>query len=236
MLGIAVALLIGALSVKWYNIPELANLLSFGLTLSSLVLAIIAIIQALVSNNAFAGIIGSVTTAIDQVRNAAAQIDQASNQLLRHTAAIPSALGEMSTRIDQVLNSPSVPIAVRRYTSDGDTEISPLSKGTQELINRSTNGAVLSFYICILSRENNKSFDSDEIFTNNTGYASYVAGFVAALKSTNFIDVEMVDNKAIVRSIEIIDAEIVKTAAKEFDASETMKEWKDVVDKYFLSS
>jgi hypothetical protein len=183
MLGITIALLIVVLSVKWRSIPEIASLLSFALTFSSLVLAIIAIIQALLSNSAFARIIGSVTSSLDQVK--IADIQQASTQLVSHTEAIPSALGEMSQRLDQALNRPSTAGPIEAGEAEqpipaihADT---PAIEATAPIIQRNTHGTLIAYYICILSYEREQAANPREIFVNtSTGF--YVQGCIARSK------------------------------------------------------
>jgi hypothetical protein len=194
-LGIVLFILIVALTGWWYHIPEVVQILSFGLALSSLVLAVIAIFQALMSNAEYSKILGDV-------RAVGNDIKEASSQLLQRTEAIPSALGEISQRLDQALNRPSDGTAL--------TETEGGANDTDTIITQGSVGGVLSLYCCVLSFEKKKTADPKIIFNNNRSVYNYVMDFVTGLKSYKNMDIDLLEGKFTVRDLGKIDPAVIK--------------------------
>ena len=83
--GILAFLLVCALAVDWGSIAELATILSFAVGLASLILALIAIIQALTSTSDVRNSLAAVRTAADNISQSTAGL--ASSVLLIERAA-----------------------------------------------------------------------------------------------------------------------------------------------------
>lgn len=209
------ALLVGSLTVKWYDIKNLSELVSFGLALSSLILAVVAIFQAIISGASFNHIIGSIANSVDQVRSAAGQIHQASAQLLQQSAVIPSALGEVSDRIDRLLNTPSA-VTASETASDAAaaTSVDVSVPGEHEsytgaLLRRTTNGGRLVYYLCVMSAEKKVLINLEDMFPRSPMRVRYFEGFIAALRSTDIIQVHAARNGFRVDDLKNVD-KIVK--------------------------
>lgn len=229
--AIVTALLVGALAVKWYDIPHLAELLSFGLTLSSLILAIIAIIQALVSSTAFSGTVATITSSIEQVRAAATQIGQASSQLLLHAETIPSALSQMAQHLDQALNKQSAALPSRAGSALGPT--SPTSAATADLLSRASNGTIMAYYFCVLSHERSKSFDPPKMFPASPIIGLYLQGCVAALRSAGTMNIEFTNTTFIVSDLKSVDPALIKALVNDNINIDYIRDTKIVADAYF---
>jgi hypothetical protein len=247
-IGIVLALFIGALTVKWYDIKDLANLLSFGLALSSLILAVIAIVQALISGSSLSSIIGSIGSSVDQVKSAATQIDKASEQLLAHAAGIPPALGAMSARFEQtqeimqkLLSSDAQSsLEVDRHKikeGEGQSKIS----NTREIWERTTVGGSIAYYICNRGFETKKSFVIPEVLPTMTAFLGpYVNGFVAGIRASGMMDIDSKDNKFTVKGLGNLNfIEYLNLMNKYFDESSTdanaklVRDSVEIIDKYF---
>jgi methyl-accepting chemotaxis protein len=156
IIGILVALLMGSLTVHWYDIKDLAQLLSFGLALSSLTLAVLAIIQVIVLGSSLAGIVGSIRGSVDQVQSAAAQIGRASDQLLAHAEGIPPALDAMSARLEETQKEMQGYFASGAQSFSGSSQNT--AQGTPEVWQRTTRGGSLAYYLCGRAFEQRKPF------------------------------------------------------------------------------
>ena len=201
-LAFSIFVTIEILTGWWYKTPDMVQILGFGLSLSSLVLAIIAIIQAIVSGASLSHIIGSISTSVDEVRSATKAIGDVSSQLMQHAAAIPTALSEVSQRIDRLLNaSPSAAQVIaeiaaapeRGHPAEMGAEANPAAY-TLDLLNRATFGGKISYYLCAVAREHEKHFDPIKVFAARPGQiGTYAQGFVAALRSASVMEIGLDD-------------------------------------------
>lgn len=155
-LGILVAILIGSLTVNWSGMKDLVNLLSFGLSLTSLVLAVIAIFQTLFSNAAVTSVQQSITQAAAQLEAGAKEIEQARTHLIEQIGQIPAALGEMSNRFEtfeeKLINS-------TKQEFEKSVGIPPTPSVAGELPH-ATFGLRVAYYLCVLAYEHKKIVQS----------------------------------------------------------------------------
>lgn len=78
---IAVTLIIALASIRWYAIPKLEELFGFALTVSSLVLAIVAIIYSIYSNASVEGAVTSLSAAVTSIPTTTIKLEDSSNRL-----------------------------------------------------------------------------------------------------------------------------------------------------------
>jgi len=93
--SILTAIIIGLVAVKWSEIPNLTELISFSLTLSSLLLAVIAIVYAIYSNSSFGRNIGKLDDASDNISVSAQDLKSISLELSAKIDATPDALSNL---------------------------------------------------------------------------------------------------------------------------------------------
>lgn len=182
-IGILVALLIGALTVHWADIKDLSQLLSFGLSLASLVLAVVAIFQSIFSSSAMGQVGVSVSSAADQVRQAASNIGQASNALLHQAKRIHPALGEITTRFENVEKH----LLVAKSASSFKSEENIGSQERLKLVRVSTRAVGTALYIADRAFRQNRSFRIRD-FIKSEVLENYIEGVLMALDSVGMID------------------------------------------------
>jgi hypothetical protein len=95
------AVIVGLVTVQWSSIPRLPEMLTFALTVSSLVLALLAIIYAYLSNSSFQQTTGALSRAADDVLRSAGEVRNATDRLGTQVADIPPMLTQMGERFEQ---------------------------------------------------------------------------------------------------------------------------------------
>jgi hypothetical protein len=206
-IGMLVAVLIAVLTVDWAKINDLAQIFSFGLTLSSLVLAIIAIFQTQFSQASVGETAGKMNSAAEDVRVAITQIETASKNILEQTGAIPGALGEISSKFDQLQEK------VLNTNADlkDQTKVSPTQGGRERRFGKSTYGVTVALYLCVEAHKNKLLFDAKDIFQSDfTG--KYVQGVVGGLRVSEFFDIELDEGSFRVLDLKDFDTEVFREA------------------------
>lgn len=152
-LGIVVFVLICVLAVEWSAIPGLPEVISLALSLSSLVLAVIAILQSLTSQNA-------LSDAASQIRNSAAAAEAAARSALSATdllkqevSEIPSALSTVSEKLDQHT------AVVEALSNNSKAQPVIRKDDTKQLLSNMSFGLACLTLACALSAKHKKPFD-----------------------------------------------------------------------------
>lgn len=108
ILTILVSIIVILITIEWSGIPNLAEKLSFALTLASLILAVFAIAYAVYSNTTFSQAVSTLNTVSSDVSNTARQVSNAASELEREIKVIPSKLEIMEVKVGETndLNEP----------------------------------------------------------------------------------------------------------------------------------
>lgn len=89
ILFILVSIIIGLVSVKWSDVPGLVDYFTFALTLSSLILAGLAIVYSIYSNTSISSSLTEITSAASSVRKASTDIGISNRELKKEIEKIP---------------------------------------------------------------------------------------------------------------------------------------------------
>lgn len=92
---ILVSIIIGLISVEWSKVPSLVDYITFALTLSSLILAGLAIVYSIYSNT-------SLSSSLAQISNAATDVQGASKQISESNDRLKAEVEKLPLRLDQV--------------------------------------------------------------------------------------------------------------------------------------
>lgn len=163
VIGILLAIIVALTTVEWGGIRELVNYINFALTVSSLMLAVLAIIYAFVSNNSYAMNIGMLQAASREITVSSEEVKRATSALTERVAGIPVAIEAMGRKFDEtqlILTS----LASRTAASDSTVQsVDAEPKTLSDIPDRFLSGAplmgLLSLYACAKSLEENKALD-----------------------------------------------------------------------------
>lgn len=204
IIGILVAVLVGFVSVDWADVKDLGQLIAFALTFASAILAVIAIFQALGSQDSLGRVSATLTASADKVDTATSSIENATRKLIEHSEKVPSALGEMTSRLDrteQLILNLSKPAQAETSLSAADLGVSQeASNKINEIFRYTTLGGDIAYYMCAKSFEKSRSFDPTAILEDGDG-GRYVQGFLAGVRSSRFIEIELIDNTFSVKGL-----------------------------------
>src|ERR1051325_1597259 len=151
ILGILLAIIVILVTVRWAEIPALAQYISFGLTFASLLLAILAIAYSVYSNSLFSQNISSLNTASHDISNAANDISQATKNLGQKIDVIPSSIERVEGKVIETN------VLLRQFSENqttqplNDEEIRAASEVADIYMDRLSLGAVLFIYVCSIS-------------------------------------------------------------------------------------
>jgi hypothetical protein len=204
--GILAALFVGSLSVQWNAVKDLPGIISFALGLSSLLLAVFAIIQSITAG-------GSAESSLSAVR-------EASNGVAAMLSDIEIATRDLRTVSDTMLQSSEanrqevlslrneiIPksTTVEQLPGDRHTELpSALGDAAQAVAssnlldsNRLTFGSSGALYVAIRSFQIGKSFKLEDIFPDDVN-TFYERGVLAGLHLASSIDIDGYEGRLIV--------------------------------------
>lgn len=188
ILGILIVAIIFLISIKWYDIPKLAELVTFGLTVTSLVLAILAIAYAVYSNSSFTQNITTLNDASQEIRTTAKNISEAAERLSRKIETIPTKLESMEGKFDQLM--------FERPTKAKDVLIADTAetKTVPEMVDffaeNSPIAIWISSYISFLSYEKRKAFHLYKPFSEGNLNGEFTMGFLDTMQSVNLLNYE----------------------------------------------
>lgn len=101
ILAILGGVIVTLITVRWSDIPRLAELITFALTVTSLVLAVLAIIYAYVSNFSFHETAARLSRAAHDVVTSAQEVRQATSALEHHVESIPTLLTTVGEGVEK---------------------------------------------------------------------------------------------------------------------------------------
>lgn len=189
ILATLITIIIILMTIQWSAIPNLAEKISFALTLASLVLAALAIGYAVYSNTTFSQTISTLNTVAGNVSDTAKNISAAASELSQKIETIPSRLESMEGKVDQTN------ILLQQFSERG--EIQPPSEQDKiaaseivdSFIEKSSPVGLLMLYAYTLAYTQNKKFNVKELISTLTNIdINYARGFIVAARSAGLID------------------------------------------------
>lgn len=212
-IGCLLICLIISVSVGWSKVPELVNIISVALSLSSLLLAIIAIVQSLISND---GLSGSIS-----------DIGRAANNILSTSSDLDKTMELFNSKVEQIYTMPKtledVKTTLNAMSLKTNPESTSINKPKHEIIQRiddietiykdGTKGGTMALYAALKSFETGKKFEYTDIFDDSIGM--YGDGYLGALKSSGILRASRDDDgKFSIDDIQPFSAEIIKSWVK----------------------
>jgi hypothetical protein len=226
VIGILIAIIIELVAIKWESIPNLVNYITFALTISSLVLALLAIIYAVYSNSSFSQNIGLLNAVSDKILKTSEDLSRNTNELKKDLEQIPISLKNVETKTDKAnemlfelkTSEPKMMEPKKEELKSPDS----LDEVWNNEVNVKTYLSTMSFngkrllYACSKSISEHKMFNLKEIFDDNE---KYVYGILIASSSAKILSYSMTDNvinvyKMCEKMIKLIHDDIYLNAKK----------------------
>ena len=255
ILAILISVIVILVTVKWSQIPNLAQLISFALTLSSLILSAVAITYALYSNSSLFQNIVTLNLASQDVSKTAKDISKAAHELTLKIEAIPLRLESVEGKVDQTN------VLLKQY-SVGQVQEIPDKKEREAaaeivdlFISRVSLLGLLTLYACTLAFAKKKPFDFDKMPLVSEGLSSdYFWGFLIATIATGIVEatstrgiwnITFLNSKlhpGVIAEIDTDSERFRKRIARAVESDSTMsaeayqkyaREMKSLVEQYF---
>lgn len=186
ILTILITIIIVLISVKWGEIENLVDLISFALTISSLILAILAIIYAVYSNNSFSSNITKLDISSEKINNSATIVSNLSNILLEKIEQIPTILNSIEEKTDATqlliskLNFPN-------FTTTQEDSFDPNKVDLENFVYQNSISGQTLLYILYQSLINKKEFNLKEICDKYTLGYDYYYGFFVSVQTLKIV-------------------------------------------------
>jgi hypothetical protein len=225
--GILLFLLTCSLAVNWSKIAGLSDIISLALSFASLVLAIIAIFQALFSGS-------NLTSSLAKIEEASSNIVKGSQSLLEKADAFPSGIAPLEAKMVEVAGLVSALNVQQKTESKVGRQKLEASK---DIVPFATAGGNLALYMAVKAAGTGRLFRAEDIISDVPVVSSYCNGFIAALHSTGFSDMSMRDSRFEIRSVDDLKPEqIAEKAEKRGEAAQRLfAKHRPAIDAFFAA-
>jgi hypothetical protein len=213
LIGVLIAVIIGLVSINWYNIPNLAGLITFALTVTSLVISVLAIGYAVVSNFSFSQNITSMNTASQEISTTAKDVSEAAKELKGKIEAIPPRLESMEGKFEQLMLISQTTQFQSSNPSEAEKEV--VSEITDVFIKKISPLGWLGTYIAYLSLKKNKPFNILQFSFSNPHWASYLYGTHQTMGAMGFVKFTDSGDQTITTFLDHELTNLMKTQFKE---------------------
>lgn len=225
ILLILCGIIILLITVKWVEIPSLVQYLTFALTVTSLVLAMLAIVYSFYSNTTFSQTIGTLNSVSKDVATSAKELNESTIALSRQVEAIPSRLLVMESKVEETKG-----ILQQMSTKQVDV-VKPTQKTLDEVaegfLPRSSLSGLMIIYVCSVAHGKAKPFHLENLCKTLTIASDhkYLYGFLVATTSAGLLVTSYSEGVYTIKSINNKLAQAVKThLEKRVDSEPTFKD------------
>ena len=207
---ILMAVIVVLATVQWATIPDLANYLTFALTLASMLLALLAIIYAYFSNSSLSKSTTMLEGSAREVRSASDEVKQATHLLQVHLASVPEDIRGLSSRVDQTYS------AVAKLLQ---APITPLPSETRKVtdefvrsyLEASSPLGILTLYACALANKKGVPLDLSTLSNRlNYGDDDYMMAYIIASAAAGVLTHQFMDDNVVIREIHPLVAAVSK--------------------------
>jgi hypothetical protein len=194
--AILISVIVLLVTVKWSEVPNLAERISFALTLASLILAVLAITYAVYSNASLSQNVASLNNASQDVSRTTGEISAAANNLAQVVEGIPSRLERVEGKVERTN------VLIQKYSEKKDESPVKEEEATmppeivppeivEQFVSRISNTGLTFLYAFSIAYTKKLPFDlkllCKDIGYTNPSYpdAIYVASYAAGLLDFN---------------------------------------------------
>lgn len=208
ILAIMLAAIIILVTVHWGGVSDLVSYISFALTLSSLILALIAIVYSFVSNGNLLRTLGSLDNVANSLSVSTDSLKSTTDELAQEVERIPPSFQKISGQINETqeilknIESVSLSASAGSMANQSPEDQTEIVSTESFLANCSLLG-ILIIHALYLAEKHKIPFDLED-FSKQTGVNfDYTQGFMVALNSARILN--YTDRKGIIGSVDIRD-------------------------------
>ncbi len=203
---ILVLALIVLVATEWGKIPDVAMLLSFGLTLTSLVLSLVAIIFMLLSHFSFAKSTADLQSASKNVSKMSNKLNAATDNIDKKISCLP----DLIKSVESVKKGQELLLSKKDEKLSTQTVTTPISENIKkDFLECVSYYGLLTLYACKLSKDKTKQFKLENIAQVEKDYAH---GFMVACGSLGILKFDTEGGVFLVRDIDEYIKDNVRTS------------------------
>lgn len=233
--------IIAALILMSPNGAAVGEYIAFATSIASLVLAVVAIGQTLISNQGFSETVGALRSSADNIQVTARNIADSSSLLSQKAEFI----SEQAEKVPSVVEALSAKLDDRifRKSSAEISQADAIGPGrkTEQIYGGSTFGTIMCLYAMSKAFKENKAIDTSSILSGikaQIGMSGVMLGFLNAMRDLGscgiVVDYALSDNRHLYRVTNMgsIDPDIVISLFEKYDDKEGNLE-RASIDNYF---
>lgn len=202
-----VATIILLVTVEWGGIQDLVDYITFALTLSSLVLAAVAIVYALFSSASLAGTAESIREMSTLVSNTTRQLSEASEELTAHARTVPEALTEMGQSLERTREL--------MEAQNRETDVPQTTDRAAKFAGVSSFAGASFLYGCSIAHEKQVPLSISGLASAAQATTDYCLGFLVATTAGGFLQYRSGEEEV---NITYIDKALVPLLRPKIDA------------------
>ena len=183
ILALLILTIIGLVTVQWGAIPELAKLIAFGLTLSSLVLSLIAIVYTIFSNFSFSRSTTDLRDASSLISRATNTLADAAENLDKKYSKLPVLIEGVEKKVTEGQKEllERLPVAAKTAVVPGEAPLP--SKAVDSFLEVASYTGLYALQACKLAKDAKVPINVDKLPQGDT---KYMAGFLIACSPLRF--------------------------------------------------
>jgi hypothetical protein len=202
ILFILVSILIGLVTVKWSDVPKLPEYLSFALTLSSLILAALAIGYAIYSNRGMENNLAALVSSIKDVRDIASTLSSSSLSLTSDLRALSERTGGIDKRISEIADRAKESQEQKKQVAPETSLSVEEAPNSSNILERFVTGSSMTgryvMFALVITFLNKKALNMSEMFKGMPVDAGYCQGFLVACATTEMFEGSSEFNQTVV--------------------------------------
>jgi ABC-type multidrug transport system fused ATPase/permease subunit len=194
IIGILLAIIVILLTVQWGSITNLVAYITFALTVTSIALALVAIIYSMYSNSTFGQNIGTLSAISGNVTETARQLTVITEDLNQKVTDMPSYFKNIEDKTEksnvllQKIFDEKVSLSEQSGKA-GDSSLKISKEFVKAFLYKASFSGKLVMFISAISFKNNVPFDLNDIIAKGvTSAFDYMYGFLGALKALGLIE------------------------------------------------
>lgn len=195
ILLILCSIIVGLISVKWAEIPQLVNYITFALTVSSLGLALLAIIYSMYSNTAFSQNISTLESNTNTLTTTSTKLSLATEELqakMEHIPGIIKTVGEKVEATHALVTDLKTRSSLDTDSSQSNTDLTMTTEIPESILSafliRSSFNGLLTLYIYSLSLKTNTPFSYDDVLEMVDLKKDYSFAYSVAVRAAGLLN------------------------------------------------
>lgn len=198
MIGLLILAIIFLITGEFGSNKEVVNYVSFAVTIASLILAILAIFQAMISSQAFSNTTSKISDAADRLLKNEQSFFNTSEVILSQLKEVSNGIktidkstGDLLKNVDTLAKSKNVKSDTAKGSESGSlgSRLKLTKEQASVFLEQASLAGLRAMYVLKLATDNNVEFTLEEIAKKEASFdVNYSFGFLVACSSLNLLD------------------------------------------------